>query len=56
MKFTWSYNFFFKEPVLFDGSLRSNMDPLGCYQDKEILESLKKVLKYWIIEEKNMYI
>ncbi|XP_047329889.1 ABC transporter C family member 8 [Impatiens glandulifera] len=31
-----------QEPTLFNGSIRSNIDPLGLYSDDEIWEALKK--------------
>jgi len=30
-----------QEPVLFYGSLRSNLDPLNLYADKDIIAALK---------------
>lgn len=35
-----------QDPVLFSGSLRSNIDPFDEYRDEEIIEGLKKV-KIW---------
>lgn len=32
-----------QDPVLFTGTARSNIDPLGCYQDNDIWSAVKKV-------------
>jgi ABC-type multidrug transport system fused ATPase/permease subunit len=32
-----------QDPILFEGNLRNNLDPLELYKDEEILEAVKKV-------------
>ena len=35
--------FFYKDPVLFSGSLRKNLDPFNHYEDSELWNALEEV-------------
>lgn len=38
-----TYCYFFKDPVLFSGSLRKNLDPFNHYEDSELWNALEEV-------------
>lgn len=43
-----------QEPTLFDGTIRSNLDPTGQYSDEELWEALRKCQLADIVKELNL--
>lgn len=41
-----------QDPILIQGTVRANADPLGCHTDRKILDALKSVQLLSIVQEK----